>query len=86
MDFKEKTEPAIGHKIIKPLQFSVEVTRSLSSWYKAVPAVDVQADLQMLEVGRASSMYVLLAWFRLYITREGMNQVCSCLCGACFVG
>ena len=66
-DFKEKTEPAISHKIIKPLQFSGEVTRSLSSWYKAVPAVDVQANLQMLEVGRASGLYVLLAWLRLCV-------------------
>ena len=73
-NFKENTEPAISHKIIKPLQFSGEVTRSLSSWYKAVPAVDVQANLQMLEVGRASSMYHIAGYFRGYKISQKVSK------------
>ena len=36
--------------ILKPLKFSGQVTRSLSRWCKEVPAIDVAADLEALEV------------------------------------
>ena len=38
------------HMILKPLEFSGHVTRLLSGWCKEIPAVDVGADLEALEV------------------------------------
>ncbi|XP_064396100.1 intermembrane lipid transfer protein VPS13C-like isoform X3 [Halichondria panicea] len=47
---KEETKPSPGHMIVEPLEFSGVVTRSLSSWCTVVPAVDVQANLQTLNL------------------------------------
>ncbi len=47
---KEETKPSPGYMIVEPLEFKGVVTRSLSSWCTAVPAVDVQANLQTLKV------------------------------------
>lgn len=51
------TEDDIGaiaddHMILKPIKFSGHVTRLLSGWCKEVPAIDVGADLEALEVCR----------------------------------
>ena len=56
------TEDDIGaitddHMILKPIKFSGHVTRLLSGWCKEVPAIDVGADLEALEVRRLHHLY-----------------------------
>lgn len=41
---------ADDHMILKPLNFSGHVTRLLSGWCKEIPAIDVGADLEALDV------------------------------------
>ena len=38
------------HMILKPLKFNGHVTRLLSGWCKEIPAIDVGADLEEVEV------------------------------------
>lgn len=45
--------------ILKPLKFSGQVNRLLSGWCKEVPAVDVGADLEALEVTVAANSTVI---------------------------
>ncbi len=47
---KEEVKLSPDHMIIEPLEFRGVVTRSLSSWCVAVPAVDVEANVQTLKV------------------------------------
>jgi hypothetical protein len=44
------TSIADDHMILKPLNFSGHVTRLLSGWCKEIPAIDVGADLEALDV------------------------------------
>ena len=44
------TNMANDHMILKPLNFSGHVTRLLSGWCKEIPAIDVGADLETLDV------------------------------------
>lgn len=49
---QDETSPSPDHMIVEPLEFKGQITRSLSSWCSAVPAIDVQANLQTLKVIR----------------------------------
>ena len=44
------TSIADNHMILKPFNFSGHVTRLLSGWCKEIPAIDVGADLEALDV------------------------------------
>ena len=44
------TNIADDHMILKPLNFSGHMTRLLSGWCKEIPAIDVGADLEALDV------------------------------------
>ena len=45
--------------ILSPFSFAVSLTRNLSSWYRGIPQVDVEADIATLKVkDSCTAMYV----------------------------
>ena len=53
--------PSCEHVILKPLKFEGHVTRRLSGWCIVIPAVDVGAKLETIEVcvatGHGSNLF-----------------------------
>ncbi len=66
---KKVTKPSPDHMIVEPLEFKGLVTRCLSSWCAAVPALDVQANLQTLKVRPSfATAYMHVAIIKLMTT------------------
>ena len=53
-DSSTKVEEGVflDHMILKPLEFRGVVKRSLSGWCSSVPAVNIEANLKAMEVGK----------------------------------
>ena len=62
---------ADGHMLLKPLQFNGKITRLLSGWCTALPAVSVSCKLKRTQVQKMTCI----------IFAENMNR-CVCFCDA----